>query len=251
MVGVDGYRITHGTYLNNVEYGPFPMCSKNGVIAHNTAVGHNGAGIPVANDVGTVIEHNLAMQNLVGINVENSSQTVVRHNVTSDNTAGIVVVVLPGQPMPFTVDVQIERNVAAMNNRPNPVSVDSGEPLGAIPTGTGILVVGADRVSIDNNTVTNNDSIGVGIVSNIFCFGDNRIEPFVDDIEVRNNVILGNGGSPDPERAIIPGVDIGFIPNVIDPTCNIAADPGPTDNCFSDNVFDTDFPPGIVALFQC
>ena len=39
LIGVDGFRITHGAYMDNEEYGPFPVCSGGGVIAHNFATG--------------------------------------------------------------------------------------------------------------------------------------------------------------------------------------------------------------------
>ena len=82
-------------------------------------------------------------------------------------------------------------------------------------------------------------------------FGDPRIDPFVDDNVVRTNHILGNGLDPDP-LAFAAG-DIVFVPDVVNPFTGmvILNDPDPTDNCFANNAFEFDFPPGIVDLFPC
>ncbi len=252
LVGVDGYRITHGAYIDNHEYGPFPICSTNGLIAHNFATGHDDAAIYVGDDDGVVVRHNWVTGSAIGIEIENTINAEVRHNRLWGNTAGILVVVLPGLPMPFTSDVWIHHNVITDNDLPNPIPPGAG-PVGLIPTGTGILNVGGDRVLIEQNRITGNDSFGVALVGNPFFLFDPRIEPFVDDNEVRDNVITDNGASPDPLRATTPGVDIVFVPDVVAPGGGpvIISDPDPTDNCFAGNVFGTDFPPGITSLFPC
>ena len=67
----------------------------------------------------------------------------------------------------------------------------------------------------------------------------------------KHNTILGSGNNPDPLRAITPGADIVFLPDVFDLETGmlLITDPDPTDNCFSGNSFDSDFPTGIVSAF--
>lgn len=252
LVGVDGFRITHGAYLNNEEYGPFPVCSQNGLIAHNFASGHKDAAIYVGDDDQVVVRHNIVKRSVIGIEIENSSNALVRHNLLTDNTAGILVIVLPDLPMPFTKNVAIKHNWVVNNNFPNPVEPGGGS-VGMLATGTGILNVGGDQVSIEKNLIVDNDSLGLGIFGNPFSFTDERIEPFVDENEVRRNVILNNGKNPDPVRALAPGADIVFIPDVIDPETGttLLVDPDPGDNCFTRNRFDSDFPLGTVGFFPC
>jgi hypothetical protein len=110
--------------------------------------------------------------------------------------------------------------------------------VGLLPTGTGILNVGADQVVARHNRVTGNDSVGVGIIENPFAGLDPRIEPNPDRNEVLDNVILQNGLDPDPVRATTPGADIVY-------------DGTGVDTCFADNVFGIEFPAGITALFAC
>jgi parallel beta-helix repeat protein len=238
LLGVDGFRIAAGKYLDNEEYGIFPICSRNGVIESNQVEGTEDAGIYVGDDDEITVVGNHVSGCTIGIEVENSTDVVVRDNKAIDNTAGILVVVLPGLPIPLTEDVLIENNVVVRNNFPNPVPPDSGEPEGLLPTGTGILNIGGDRVVIRDNVVNQNDSLGVAILANPFASLDPRLDPNPDDNEVVGNVILRNGGGPDPERAQTPGADIVY-------------DGSGTGNCFSRNRFQTEFPAGITELFPC
>ncbi len=112
------------------------------------------------------------------------------------------------------------------NNFPNPIP-PGGSSVGLIPTGTGILNVGGDRVLVRHNVITGNDSLGLAIIGNFFAPLDPRMEPFVDENEVRRNAITGNGSSPDPLRAITPGVDIVFESGIINPFTGMLAVPDP------------------------
>ena len=125
--------------------------------------------------------------------------------------------------------------------------------MAGVPEGTGLLILGADRVAIDHNDIRGNDSFGLAITGNFNAFIDPRIEPFNDDVVVAKNKIKDNGATPDPLRAFTPGADIVFLPDVFDPTTGmlLLVDPDPSDNCFEKNKFDVDFPPGIVNLFPC
>jgi hypothetical protein len=185
-----------------------------------------------------VVRHNHVTRSAIGVEVENSTNTVVQSNWLEGNTAGILVIVLPGLPMPFTRGVAIKHNVVLHNNFPNPIPADSGDPVGLLPTGTGILNIGGDDVVIHKNVVLGNDTVGIAIVENFFAALDPRIEPFPDNNAVRANVVLGNGQHPDPERAITPGADIVY-------------DASGVSNCFERNVFLTQFPEDITAGFPC
>ena len=250
LVGVDGFSMTHGTYLDNDEYGPFPVCSSNGLVAHNFASGHDDAAIYVGDSVGVEVRNNVVLDSAIGIEIENSIDSEVHHNVMSGNVAGMLVVVLPGLPIAETTNVSIHHNVITDNNlSPNP----GGGFVALLPVGTGILNVGGDGVVTEFNTITGNDSVGIASIGNPFSGLDPRIEPFVDDSVTRFNNITGNGANPDPINALTPGADIVFIPGVVDLDTGmiVLPDPDPSDNCYEKNVFDVDFPPGIVALFPC
>jgi len=245
LIGVDGYRLTGTRYVDNPVYGPFPVCSHNGLIDFNHVVGGGSpagpsidTGIYVGDDDTVTVRGNSVTNYVIGIVVENTVNAVVRDNLLEGNTAGIYAAVLPGHPRPFTDRVVIERNRVVQNNLPNPVPADSGDAIGLVPTGAGIVNIGGDRIVIRENQVIGNDSLGVAIVQNPFGPADPRIEPNPDFNQVRGNVLLQNGRDPDPIRAITPGADIVY-------------DGTGTETCFADNVFATEFPFGITAQFPC
>ena len=80
LIGVDGFHLTQSRYLNNGEYGPFPVCSRAGLIDFNVASGHNDAAIYVGDDDNVIVRHNRVTRSVIGIEIENSSNTVVQHN---------------------------------------------------------------------------------------------------------------------------------------------------------------------------
>lgn len=245
LIGVDGYHLTGTRYFDNPVYGPFPVCSRNGLIDFNQVVGGGSTvgpsldtGIYVGDDDQVTVHHNSVTNYVIGVVVENTIHATVNENLLKGNTAGIYVAVFPNHPRPFTDDVLLERNRVLRNNLPNPVPADSGDEIGLVPTGAGIVNLGGDRVVIRDNRVLHNDSLGIAIVQNLLAPADPRIEPNPDFNQVRGNVILHNGQDPDPVRAITPGADIVY-------------DGTGTGTCFADNVFRTEFPASITELFPC
>jgi len=241
IMGANNFHVTQGKYVANRAYGIFPRCSTNGLVDFNmvdAAQVADDAGIYVGVDDGVVVEKNHVTGGPIGIEIENTINTVVRDNKAMGNTTGILVVVLPGLPRAATDNVLIEKNVVNKNNYPNPIPPTDPDDVALLPTGTGILNVGADHVVIRDNVVNGNNSLGVAIIANPFAPFDPRIEPLPDFNQVRGNVILQNGKSPDPLRATTPGADIVY-------------DGSSFTTCFADNVFKIDFPPGITSLFAC
>ena len=235
--GVEGFAVRDGFYSGNEEYAIFPICSKNGVIEGNDVAGTDDAAIYVGNSHDVVVQRNHASESTVGIEIENSTGLVVRGNTAIGNTSGIVTFVLPGLTVPVTEDVLIERNVVMRNNRPNPV-LPSEDVVGLIPTGTGILTVGADRVTVRENQVIGNDSGGIAVLALPFPDPDPRVDPYPDSNRVTGNVALANGRSPDPLRSPYPGADLIY-------------DSTGADNCFADNIFASSSPTPLEQLFGC
>jgi parallel beta-helix repeat protein len=235
--GVDGVAVRDAIYSGTEEYAIFPICSSNGAIEGNQVEGTDDDAIYVGNSHDIVVEGNHATDSTVGVEIENSTGLVVRDNTTIGNTSGIVTFVLPGLAVPVTDDVLIERNVVTHNNRPNPV-LPSEDIVGLIPAGTGILTVGADRVTVRENRVIGNDSGGIAVIALPFPNPDPRVDPLPDSNQVIGNVALGNGRDPDTLRSPYPGADLIY-------------DGSGSDTCFADNVFATSVPPALELLFGC
>jgi parallel beta-helix repeat protein len=241
LIGVDGYHITKGNYINDHVYGIYPFCTKHGLIDFNHAEGSIESGIYVGESEKAIFTSNYATRCFFGFEVENSKDIVVRNNKALDNTTGILVTLTPGLPNTRMENALIEQNMVSKNNRPNPFPPNGQNPEGKLPSGIGIVNIGGDKLTIRQNLITENNSIGLVIVSVQSALGDTRIKDLAPDkATVRQNIIVYNGGHPDTDRTTVPpgGVDIFY-------------DGSGTGNCFSKNVFDKEFPVGISESFPC
>ena len=239
LVDIDGFLLSRVIARDNGAYGLFPVRSRNGVIEHSEASGHRDAGFYVGQAANVTMRQNLAHGNVVGIEASNSSGVKLLANEARDNSNGILVVLLPGRPIKIAADILVAGNIIHGNNRPN--FADAGDIVAAVPAGTGLLVVGADRVTVEDNTVTGHDFIGIGVGSTLIlaaiaglppeAFAD--IEPNPDGVRVRGNRATGNGtASPFP-----------FLP-----PADLLWDGSGTGNCWSGNVAGTLVP---IALPPC
>jgi parallel beta-helix repeat protein len=177
LIGVNRFRVSGGHYVANGEYGIFPRCSTNGAIDGNAVDGAKvaeDAGIYVGIDQHVDVFGNYVTGSPIGIEVENSLDTRVRANVAIGNTAAVLAVVLPGLPRAATDNVLIEGNTIVQNNLTNPFAPSDPDDIALIPTGTGILNVGADHVVIRRNVIYGNDTVGVAILADLFVSPDPR-----------------------------------------------------------------------------
>jgi parallel beta-helix repeat protein len=232
LMGTDGFHVTGGRYLDNAEYGVFPRCSRDGLIDHNSGGGGEDATVYVGVDNNVTVKKNKLTNGEIGIELENTMNSHVAGNKLSGNVDGILVVVLPDLPTTSTENALIEHNVIRANNLPNPFPPPPPffDDLQLLPSGSGLLNVGGDAVTVRDNVINKNNSFGIGIVDNPFGFGP------PDDNRVIGNTVLHNGTNPDA-RATLTG--------------DIAYDESGSNNCFADNVYKTDDPPGVVSLFSC
>lgn len=227
LVGVDVFLLSNITAENDGEYGLFPVRSSNGVITNCVANGHEDTGIYVGLSSNVTVQNSSAARNVNGIEIENSSRIQVTGNETFDNTSGILVVLLPGFSIKAASDIAVTNNSVHDNNRPN-LAQDGFEQ--AVPSGSGILIVGADQTTVLNNVVTGNNFVGIG-VGNTGLMAEpagvpfDDIEPFPDGVRVLNNDVRGNGGSQ-PIPTLPPGVDLLW-------------DGTGSNNCWSGNSFQT------------
>jgi hypothetical protein len=253
LIGVDGFTVREGAYLENGEYGAEARCTAHGLVSRGFAAGQRSAGVHFADSDHVVLEESALTENGVAVLIENSSFSVVRHNQMFGNAAGVALLVRPQLPLPLTDHVRIAENAIVENDLPNSVAADGGDAVGAIPSGAGILNAGADHVSVERNVILGNHSFGVATVASPFAPADTRIDPFPDEQRVARNVILLNGHSPDPDRPGPPGADIVFASSVIDFESRqvVQADPDASDNCFGDNRFFTEYPTGVTSELTC
>jgi parallel beta-helix repeat protein len=227
---VDDFAIVGDSFVDNADYGVFPVLSSNGLIAANKATGSDDTGIYVGQSSDVSVAGNRAEENTVGFDIENSVRIKVTGNQATGNTLGLIVQGAPGLTIPNASDIAVSGNQLTANNRPNP-STDPTDLLSRLPAGTGLLTVDADRVTITDNLVTDNGSVGIALISlppEIAAI-DPRVDPIPDDDHIAGNTLLGNGTHPDARLAPFPAADLLW-------------DGSGAGNCWSDNIYATAFP---------
>ncbi len=238
LIHVDGFLLSHVTTIDNGEYGLFPVLSKHGVIEHCIATGHSDTGIYVGQSSDVDMNYNEAYANVNGLEIENCSNVTANFNHSYNNTAGILVILLPGLQVKKSSNITISKNEVSDNNHEN--FADGGFEA-VVPVGSGILIVGTDHTTIENNDIRDNNFVGIGVASTVVlgslaglppeAFAD--IEPNPDNVKVINNVVMKNGSAP-PANISFPGVDLLW-------------DGNGKNNCWSNNVHKTTYPESLPA----
>lgn len=193
----NNYIIRNNWIIDAGVYGIFPEFGKNGIIEHNVLSGIEDAAIYVGMCDNVDVRHNEVFDNVAGIEIENTRHALVENNYVHNNTGGILAFITPGLPIKTTFDVIIRNNFIVDNNHPN--FGQPGSLVASIPPGTGILIMAADEVIIENNIISGNNNSGIAIVDLRFSAGlgvDPESDPNPDEIRILNNFMINNGNEP-------------------------------------------------------
>ena len=231
-----------GSDTDNGAYGLYPVQCQNVLIEDSVVSYASDAGVYVGQSMNVIVRNTEAFGNVAGIEIENTTGADVFDNHSHDNTGGLLIFDLPGPPVQGGNSNKIHNNIIENNNTPN--FAEAGNIVGLVPAGTGILVLSSDLNEIHENTITNNSSLGVAIVSfqttgQAFDFNPD-FDPFAEGNWVHNNVLEGNGFNP-VGFAVLIATDGGVTElealawdGIVDPDKDNTD--GALTNCFSDNV---------------
>lgn len=193
----NNFIIRHNWIVDTGVYGIFPEFGKNGLIEYNVVSGIEDAAIYVGMCDNIQVSNNEVYASVAGIEIENSRHAIVEDNMVYDNAGGILTFITPGLPIKTTFDVIIRDNFIVGNNHKNfgaPGSIVSG-----VPSGTGIIVMAADDVQIENNIIRDNKNAGI-IVADHKSFAninlDPEADPSPDRVSVYKNFFANNGYAP-------------------------------------------------------
>jgi parallel beta-helix repeat protein len=239
MIHTDNFVLDHVTVINCGEYGLFPLFCNGGKINHCSATGHEDTGIYVGQSTNIDMSFNEAFGNVNGLEVENCSHVTVSNSQTYDNVVGILVVLLPGLTVTASSDIVVTRNHVHDNNHIN--FADPGGGFEAfVPSGSGILVVGTDNTVVEDNTVKNNNFLGIAVVSTTVlgalagippeAFAG--IDPKPDGVRVKDNVVNTNG-------TVQPALPF--------PAVDLLWDGSGENNCWTSNNYKKSFPQLLPA----
>ena len=211
---VDGFVIDDVSSIDNLNYGIFPVLSKNGVIRDSYAGGSvKDSGIWVETSENVLVTGNLVENNVNGIEVSNSDDIRVIDNEMRENTVGANILLLPDifDNRAGAKRIDVMNNWIHDNNKEN--TARPGSVLSFIPKGIGVLYLGVDDSVISGNLIQDHEYVGVAIAD--YCvvvqptpYGcgidpDTGTPGFLEDQAAKNNrvqdnVLVNNGAGPPP-----------------------------------------------------
>ena len=203
-----------GSVTENGAYAIYPLGCTNVLVEDCEVSGASDAGIYVGQSKQIVVRRNVVHGNVAGIEIENSDDAEVYENHAFDNTGGILVFNLPNLPAGMGARVLVRDNVVESNNRAN--FAPAGNIVALVPAGTGVMVLAADETEIRDNTIENNVSAGVLVLSyqTVELMGDPGAEdPSFDKYSshtwIRGNAFTENGKDPKgPLAAFVTSADV-------------------------------------------
>lgn len=189
-------------------YGLYPVTSKNVLIDGCLAKGASDAGIYVGQSDTVEVRNSVAEGNVAGIEIENTSNADVYNNVAQHNTGGLLVFDLPNLPKKTGGNNRIFNNQVLNNDGAN--FAPPGNMVANVPIGTGIMLMAAEDVEVFDNTITNNNIMGIGIVSYevfaylnpAFQYNDPEYDPHSWGVHIHNNTFSRNNTLPSGNNAI-------------------------------------------------
>jgi parallel beta-helix repeat protein len=221
-----------GSLPSNGAYSIYPAECTNVLVEDCEVSGAADAAIYVGQSTGAIVRRNKAHGSVLGIELENVTNGEAYDNEIYDNTGGLAVFLLANLDKKDASKNLLHDNNVHDNNRKN--FGDKSTFVSSVPQGSGILVVGADDTEIRNNTVKNNQSAGVVIVSYSLMSQlvpgaktDPKIDPDPDRTFVHDNIFSGNGTDPQTPLDLIgvkPLEDVVWdgIGKMADPSTNDA-----------------------------
>lgn len=201
--GGNNFIVRHNWIVSSGVYGVFPEFGQNGLIEYNTLTGIEDAAIYVGMSDNIEVSNNEVFGNVAGIEAENSRHVILEHNLAYDNAAGILTFVTPGLPIKTAFDIIIRDNFVVSNNHTNFAA--PGSIVGGAPSGSGIIVMAANDVIIENNLIRDNKNAGI----------------IVADQNSLPNITPDPGSDPNPNRVqVLPNL---FAHNGYEPVKEIKA----------------------------
>jgi len=193
----NNFVIRNNWVFDTGVYGIFPEFGKNGLVSHNVLSGIEDAAIYVGMCDNIDVRNNEVFNSVAGIEIENCRYALVEDNYIHDNTGGILTFITPGLPIKTCKHVIIRNNFVMNNNHVN--FGQEGSLVASLPRGTGIIVMAADSVYIENNIIAGNNNVGV-VVSDL-SFGaqiskDAEVDPTPEHVVILDNVMMNNGSDP-------------------------------------------------------
>jgi parallel beta-helix repeat protein len=210
---------TGGEKETNGKYGLYPVQCKNVLIEECEAYGASDAGIYVGQSTNIIVRKCRAERNVAGIEIENSTDADVHDNVTTNNAGGLLVFDLPGLQVKNGKRIRVFNNQIFANNHPN--FATEGTAVAGVAPGTGMMVMATDQVEVFKNTLKDNQTYNLAIISYHMLDPDGgkkdkEYDPFPEGVYVHDNTFSGGGNKPGGKKGAALRILFGNrVPDVI------------------------------------
>jgi cytochrome c peroxidase len=164
-----------GVYLHDLSldetgtYGLFLELCSDVRVDHIRGTRMSTAGIYAGSSEEISISEVEAFDNVIGIELENSIHSEVYANHVYENGVGVLIALQPHMPSKISLYNKVYDNVVENNNLDD-------EPSQNLPCGTGIMVLAADHVSVQGNTLQEHDKAGLAVYSLKGDFAGNEMD---------------------------------------------------------------------------
>ncbi len=203
--GITFYQVgavwTGDVSQDNGAYGLYPVLCKHVNIDDCYVRGASDAGIYVGQSEFIHVKNSRVEENVAGIEIENSKFSEVFNNTAMNNTGGILIFDLPGLTLVNGNHHRVYNNTLSSNSHPN--FAPAGNIVGSVPSGTGIMILAAKEVEVFNNTITNNNVMGIGVISyNVVAalggltWEDENYIPYCEQIHIHDNTMSRTNDLP-------------------------------------------------------
>ncbi len=227
-INVTGYTFTNLVAGWGGTYGIYAFNSKGGTISNSEAFYNNDSGFYIgqtpkqAKPIRSTVVNVTSWGNQLGFSGTNMRYVTIKRSRWYNNGLGIVPNALDSEKWPPPEDNVIVDNDVFWNNfnyfAGAPFEVRGGAKGLSYPVGTGILLYGSKRTTIENNRVWGHFLVGIGAVDAIELRDANQAA--ISDVTVRGNVFGRDGTDLNNYDLFYPGQLKGAN----------------TNNCFSGNV---------------
>jgi parallel beta-helix repeat protein len=228
------FRDITGDGNRNTAYAVFPVLSNNVLVEGCKVRRQDDAPIYVGQSSTITVRFNDVREGVAGIEIENSSNAQVYGNYGTANTGGMLVFRDGSLPEDRSDCHDVHHNLFESNNEPN---FGSGT-VAAVPAGTGLLVISNHTSTFSYNVTRDNDTAGLVFTDEVVAGFGPPFSPLQElrDNYIFNNVMSGNGASPDLSNWPFPiGFDFVFLPS------------DSSGNCQNGNLFATSLGTNLLA----
>jgi cysteine-rich repeat protein len=240
---VRDFEIRNNKVGNADHVGIYPQLSAQGLVRNNVAFGGLDSAMWVSGSEDIRVIDNEVYAAPIGLQVNVSKDVEVETLTARDNTAGVLFSHPLSSGLGDDVDLafgyrsefaRFADSEVIENNMPNPVS---GGSVGSLPSGSGLLIIGHDRLYADNNSILSNNFAGMVLVDHCLVTGDTDEDCAPDGNSITGNTITGNGTNP--EGPFAPLANDVIVLGVGD------------DNCMADNTYDTNLGAAAIEAASC